>query len=331
MADDYYKTLGVDKGASDDTIRTAYRELARKYHPDLNPDDESAKKKFQEATIAFEVLSDKEKRKQFDRFGHAFDPSAGGPAGGGWPGGGPQGGFGGTAGGPGGYEFDLNDLFGGGGAGAGGGAGGFADLFKQFGGGAGGRPAGRSGRQQPTPGSDISHEITIPFGTAILGGETSLSLKRSGGKQGTISVKIPAGVEDGKKIRLRGQGNPSPNGGPAGDILLVVRVASHPHYRRKGRNLEVDVPVTLAEIAEGAKIDLPTPHGVITLTIREGTTNGSRLRVKGQGVKAAKQEPGDLYAVIQLELPKDLNSEDRSLLAEISNRYPQSPREDLRW
>lgn len=328
MADDYYKTLGVDKGASDDTIRTAYRDLARKYHPDLNPDDESAKKKFQEATIAFEVLSDKDKRKQFDRFGHAFDPSAGGAPGGGWPGGGPQGGFGRGAGGPGGQEFDLNDLFGGGGGGAG--AGGFADLFKQFGGGAG-AAGGRPGRQQPTAGSDISHEITIPFGTAVLGGETSLSLKRSGGKQETINVKIPAGVEEGKKIRLRGQGNPSPNGGAAGDILLAVRIASHPHYRRNGKNLEVDVPVTLAEVAEGAKVDLPTPHGVITLTIREGTASGSRLRVKGQGIKIAKQEPGDLYAVVELELPKELNAEDRSLLAEISNRYPQSLREDLRW
>ncbi len=325
MAEDYYKTLGISRSASDDEIRTAYRDLARKYHPDLNPDDESAKKKFQDATVAFEVLGDKKKREQYDRFGHAFDPSgagAGGP--GGWPGG--------MGGGGGGVEFDLNDLFGGGAGGAG--AGGFADLFKQFGGGAAGGFGGGQGRrtkQPPQRGEDISHEITIPLATAVLGGETSLSLKRAGGKQETINVKIPVGVEDGKKIRLRGQGNPSANGGESGDIMLTVNVAPHPNFRRKGNNLEVDVPVTLAEVAQGAKLDVPTPHGTITMTLKKGTPSGTRLRAKGQGIRPAGKNQGDLYAVIQLVLPESMTDADWDQLAEISDRNPQAVRDDLRW
>ena len=314
MAEDYYSVLGVARGASDDEISRAYRELARKNHPDLNPDNEAAKEKFQKATQAFEVLSDKKKREQYDRFGPGFDSMGG------------QGGF---RGGPGGagpqnFDFDLKDLFGGGGAP--GGAGGFADLFKQFGGGGGG-----ADHRGPQRGSDIEHEITIPFATAILGGEAAISLGRSGGKNETLTVKVPAGVEQGRKIRLRGQGNPSPSGGEPGDILLTIDIAAHPVFRRNGKRLEVTVPVTLAEAAQGAKVDLPTPKGVITLTVPAGASSGARLRVKGHGVDPNGDSPGDLYAEIQIVLPKGLTDEQKQTLAEVSDNHPQEPRGELRW
>jgi DnaJ-class molecular chaperone len=147
----------------------------------------------------------------------------------------------------------------------------------------------------------------------------------------TIRVKIPAGIEDGKKIRLRGQGEPGIGEAPAGDILLTIHVGPHPQFRRTGTRLDVRVPVTLAEAALGAKVDVPTPHGTISLTVPPNTSSGKRLRIKGHGVRPAGGEPGDLFAEIQIELPNRLTDEERRQVAEISNRYPQSPRADLRW
>lgn len=326
MADDYYNVLGVARGASEEEVRKAYRELARKHHPDRNPDDPAAKKKFQDVQRAFDVLNDPKKREQYDRFGVDFENTSGPHPGGGFPGGGFPGGFPGGGRGPGGpgqgAEFDLNDLFGGGGGG------GFADLFKQFGNG------GRGAQQrtaQPVRGADIEHEITVPFATAILGGEAAIGLSREGGKRETLTVKVPAGVEDGRKIRLRGQGDPSPTGATPGDLLLTVHVAPHPAFQRSGKRLDVTVPVTLAEAAEGAKVDLPTPKGVITLTIPPGTSSGKRLRLKGLGVDPNGDSPGDLYAEVQIVLPEGLSEADQAELASVSKRYDQSPREDLRW
>ena len=323
MATDYYATLGISKTSSPEDIQKAYRKLARKYHPDMNPDDATAKKKFQEVQSAFEVLSDAEKRKKYDQFGSDYDSMGAG-------GGGGQRNWRYTnSSGPQTYPFDANDLgdlFGHGGEGEG--AGGFADLFKQF------SRGGRGSARRPTPaarGNDLKHELTVPFADAVLGGEASLTVQRADGDVEKIKVKIPAGIDDGKKIRLRGQGVSGMGDGPAGDIVLTIRVSPHPHFRRSGNRLEVSVPVTLAEAAQGAKIDVPTPQGTITLTVPPNTSSGKRLRVKGLGVKPASGPAGDLFAEIEIELPGTLTEEERQQLADISNRYPQHPRADLRW
>jgi len=319
MANDYYETLGVGRTATADEIQKAYRSLARKYHPDRNPDDASAKKKFQEVQAAFDVLNDAEKRKLYDQYGSNYEAFAGGGPTGGGPGKwtystGPQ-----T------YPFDLNDLFGEGVEG-GAGAGGFADLFKQF-----GRGASARRRPQAHRGADLKHELTVPFATAVLGGQAALSIQRHDGKLETIHLKIPVGIDDGKRIRLRGQGEPGTAGGASGDILVTVRVSPHPFFRRTGKRLDVRVPVTLAEAVRGAKIDVPTPQGTIALSIPPGTSSGKRLRIKGHGVRPPNQTPGDLFAEIQIALPEGLTDEERQQLAEISSRHPQNPRTELRW
>ncbi len=315
MSEDYYKTLGVGRTASDDEIVKAYRDLARKFHPDLNPDDESAKKKFQEVQNAFDVLSDKQKREMYDRYGSAYESVGSGAAGPqGWPRGGPAGGAD--------VNIDLEDLFGGAGGG------GFADLFKQFGG--RGKP-GQARRSAPQRGSNIEHQLTVPFTTAVLGGEAQIAIRRGDGQVETLQIKIPAGIEDGKKIRLRGQGEPSPNGGPAGDILIKVHAAEHPNFRRQGKKLEVRVPITLSEAISGAKIDLPTPHGTVTVTVPPGTSSGRKLRIQGQGVKPANGTPGDLMAELQIILPESIDEEDRKSLEEVLGKYSNNPRAELRW
>jgi DnaJ-class molecular chaperone len=321
MADDYYATLGVSKSASAEDIRKAYRQLARKHHPDLNPDDPKAKEKFQQVQTAFDVLNDAKKREMYDRYGSAYESMGGGRAGAGprpWPGaGGPAG--------PEGVEINFEDLFGGAG---GGGGGSFADLFKQFG--QRGRGGGRRAAPQPERGADLEHEHTVPIATAVLGGEAQIAVRRSGGNVETIRVKIPAGIEDGKKIRLRDQGEAGAQGGPAGDILIRVRAAPHPHFRRSGKRLDVTVPISLVEALRGAKVDLPTPHGVITLKVPPGSSSGAKLRVKGHGVRGSG-EPGDLYAELQIALPSSLTERDREQLAAVVEKYADDPRADLSW
>lgn len=319
MAEDYYATLGVARSASADDIRKAYRQLARKFHPDLNPDDPKAKEKFQQVQTAFDVLNDPKKREMYDRYGAAFEQAG--------RGGGPRPWPGGSAGHAGGesYEVNFEDLFGGGG----GGGGGFADLFKHFG--QRGRSSGGRRAAAATRGADLEHELTAPFATAVLGGEAQLAVQRGDGSVETIRVKIPAGIDDGKKIRLRGQGEPSPNGGPAGDIIIKVHVAPHPYFRRSGKRLDVTAPITLLEALRGAKIDLPTPHGTITLTVPPGSSGGTKLRVKGQGVKAGDGTPGDLFAELQIVLPKDLSPAEREALAQVVENHRENPRADLTW
>jgi DnaJ-class molecular chaperone len=321
MSDDYYQTLGVDRGASQTDIEKAYRDLARKYHPDLNPDDKSAKHNFQQVQRAFEVLKDPEKREMYDRYGSSFDSM--GPGG---PGGNPYGGDG-----PGGAEFDFSDFFGDrfGQAGGGGGADGFEEILKQMGVGASG--SGGRRRQRNQRGGDIEHELRVPFAISVLGGEAQISVQRATGKVETLQVKIPAGIEHGKKIRLRGQGEPPAGKGQAGDILITVLVSPHPLFRRSGNNLELRVPVTMAEAALGAKVEIPSPQGTITLSVPPGTSSGSKLRVRGHGVQAAKGSPGDLLAEIQIISPKDVADDAADALRKMDASYDGELRDQLQW
>lgn len=323
MAEDYYETLGVPRTASAEDIRKAYRELARKYHPDLHPDDDSAKEKFKKVQTAFDVLNDQSKREMYDRYGSAFEGvGAGGPggAGGGWGGRGPYPG-GGFPGGGGGAEIDLESLFGGGG---------FGDLF-----GGGGATRAR-GRRKPAraAGDDVTARIDVPFKLAIDGGKTDVRIDR-GGKAETISVTIPQGLPDGARMRLRGQGLPGTGGGPAGDLLLDVRVEPHPLFRRTGDTLEVTLPVSITEAIEGAKVDLPTPWGTIALKVPPGTSGGRKLRAAGMGVRHANGAKGDLIAEVQIVLPAAAEAAAREALLAAARAAegadPAGPRAAIRW
>jgi DnaJ-class molecular chaperone len=291
----------------------------------MNPDDKTAKKKFQEVQAAFDVLSDPQKREMYDRYGSSFETTGGaGRRGAAW-GAGPGEGFGGFR-----FEdIDLGDLFGGRfGEGPGGPGVDLGDLFGQFARGAG-RPGKRpAGRRR---GSDLESEVEIPFATAINGGEIRLDLDRPGHPRGSVAVKIPAGIEDGKKIRLRGQGSPSPAGGEPGDLLLVVRVAPHPCFQRRGNHLHVKLPVRLSEAVLGAKVDVPTPRGTVALKIPPGTSSGAKLRVKGHGVAPQNGPAGDLFAEVQIVLPPKIDESSREMVRRLDQQYAQDPRANLRW
>jgi DnaJ-class molecular chaperone len=310
MSEDHYQTLGVNRTATADEIRKAYRELARKYHPDLHPDDESAKEKFKQVQSAFDVLSDPSKREMYDRYGSAFEGFAPGGGGGFRGGSGPfPGGFPGGGG-----EIDLESLFGGGG--------GFAEMF------GGGRKSRGRKRSAATSGGDLSAEIQVPFKLAIQGGTTDVRVDRGGGGE-TITVKIPQGLPDGSRMRLRGQGLPGSGGGPAGDLLLLVRVDPHPLYRRDGDTLEVRLPISLAEAIDGGKVDLPTPWGTISLKIPPMTSGGRKLRAVGMGVRHADGTAGDLIAEVQIVLPAEIDADlaARARTASLASE----PRAGLRW
>lgn len=312
MAEDLYQTLGVGRDASKDEIKKAHRKLALKYHPDKNPDDKVASDKFKRAQEAYDVLSDDEKRAAYDRYGADFEKirSSGYQPG--------TGGFDG---------LDLDQVFGGGRGGRGGGGqtqfDGFSDFFEQMMG--GGRGAGGRQRQAPPQkGGNTRHELEIPLQTAVQGGKTEFYLNDE-----KISLNIPAGVETGAKIRLRDRGQPSPNGGPNGDLILLIKVSDHPCFRRNGRNLELNLPVSLGEAVLGSKIDIPTPAGTVALSIPANSSSGRRLRLKGQGVKHRDGSAGDLFVILQIEVPKETDEESRNLIEQFENRNPVILREDL--
>ena len=324
MDDDLYQVLGIGRNASRKEIQKAYRDLARKYHPDMNPDDKSAKEKFQRVQRAYEVLNDPEKRELYDRYGSSFESMGeGGPGRGGWT----------HRTGPGGAEdIDLNQVFGQRFGGEGPAGFDFGDIFRQFTGGAGSAAGARPrGRRAATRGTDLQHELEVPFRTAVTGGEARLNIQRPTGKIESISVKIPVGIQDGQKIRLRAQGEPGPGGGPAGDILITIRVSPHPHFRREGQNLTVIVPVTVGEAALGTKVDIPTPKGTIALKIPPGTSSGKRLRVKGHGVSVRGREPGDLFAEVRVVLPEHPDEDSTEWIRKFEQHNPLQPRSDLRW
>lgn len=309
MSVDYYATLGVSKNASQDEIRKAYKKLVREYHPDARPDDKAAEKKFKEVQEAYSVLSDKQKRQQYDQFGRVF--GSGGGSGGGagpFPGGNPFGGAGGS--------FDLEDLFGGLFGGGGG---------SPFAGGGGGRQ-----RQRPANGQDIRAEITVPFQVAIQGGEHELNVNRGSSRE-RLSVKIPPGVSDGQTIRLGGQGQPGQHGGKAGNLLVTIKVAEHPWFKREGNNLVVEVPISPAEAVLGTKIEVPTlEDGDSILTIPPGTSTGQRLRWRGKGIVDAKtRQKGDELFVIKIVIPKEISPEEQKLYEQLAETASESPRDGL--
>jgi DnaJ-class molecular chaperone len=305
MATDYYKALGVSRTASPEEIQKAYRKLARKYHPDMNPDDKTAKARFQEIQAAYDVLNDPEKRKKYDQFGSDFEKMGPNP-------------FGGGAGG---HQVDLNDLFGG--------AGGFdfGDMFRQFSGQGGGAPRGRRSAAAQR-GADLAAEVTVPFAKAVSGGEVTLTLDRNGTPE-TISIKIPPGTVDGKKLRLRGKGQQGA-GGRNGDLLLTVHVATHPNFKRNGQNLELRLPITLNEAVNGAKVDIPTPGGTVTVTIPPMSSSGRKLRIKGQGVPDEHGNVGDLFVELLIKLPTTLSDQAKKILSE-SDAASESPRAGITW
>lgn len=321
--EDYYKLLGVKRDASAAELKKAYRKMAQKHHPDLAEEGQKdkAKAQFQKIQQAYDVLKDPEKRQLYDQLGPDFERMAG-------PGGQP---FAGHAGGAGG--FDFRDLFGQQPAGAGGGGGfGFEDIFRQFAGGgaAGGGRAGARGRQgRGGPAQDLQATVTVPFSVAIAGGETTVSVDR-GGRIENLTVKIPAGIADGKKIRLRGQGGGSPSQ-PAGDLLLTVKIADHPHFRRQGNQLLLTVPISLLEAINGAKIDVPTPKGTVTVTVPPGSSSGKKLRLRGLGVPD-KDQAGDLLLELSIVLPESLGADTLALAQQLAATLPpQTPRQHLRW
>jgi curved DNA-binding protein len=311
---DYYKTLGVSRTATRDEIRKAYKKIARENHPDVKPDDKAAAERFKQATEAYEVLGDEDKRKQYDQFGAAYR-HAGGAAGS------PFGQRGGSG------PIDLSDLFGG-----------EFDLGDLFGGAAGGGGVrggfrGGAGTQrgpQPMRGQDIRTVIQVPFHVSAVGGSHDITLQR-GGEVEKLEVKVPAGMKPGGTLRLSGKGEPGINGGPAGDLLVTVNVAAHPYFRREGNNVLVDVPLTLSEAGLGAKVDVPTLTGEqVTLTIPPGTPSGAKLRLKGKGFPDQKtKQPGDQFVVVKIVPPRTLPDSARELLQQFANEVPQAPREGL--
>jgi curved DNA-binding protein len=311
MPRDYYEVLGVSRNASDDEIKKAYRKLARESHPDRNPGDKQAEARFKEIQDAYDVLSDKNKRQQYDRFG-AVGPEDAMPGGaGGEPFTFRWGGGGGT---PGGFQQvdpeqmeEILRMFGGDAE-----LGGLGDLFGRRGRG----PGTRNRRSRPTPREPSAAEVTIPFEVAAAGGSVALHVD---GRE--LSVKVPAGIEEGKTLRLSGQGT---NGA---DLLLQVHVAPHAYFRREGNNLILQVPLAVSEAVLGTKVEVPTLDGArLTVKVPPGTSSGARLRLRGRGIKG-----GDQYIEIKIvaAAPKDARS--RELMEEYAKLNPQDPRADLPW
>ncbi len=351
---DYYEVLGVDRNANEAELKKAYRNLAKKYHPDVNPGDKAAEAKFKEANEAYEVLSDSQKRGRYDQFGHAgTDPN----------------GFGGA----GGFSSDFD-------------FGGIGDIFETFFGGSGfgGRSKTRRG---PQKGADIKYSMEISFEEAAFGIEREINVSKmevcskctgSGAKTGSnvttcshcngtgqvqikqntpfgqfintktcdackgegkiitepcpacngkgrlrstkkIKIDIPAGIDDGQTISLRGGGDPGLKGGPNGDLYVNIRVKSHPLFSRQGNNVVCDVPITFTQAALGAELEVPTLDGKVKYTVPEGTQTGSVFRLKGKGIPYLRGNGrGDQYVKVTIEVPKKLNDKQKALLREFA-------------
>ena len=296
---DFYATLGVPKDADQATVKKAYRQLAKELHPDRNPGNAQAEKRFKDVGEAYAVLSDADQRKQYD----AVRAMGGG---------GPR--F--QAGGGGAQGFE--DVFGGmfGGAQQAGGAG-FDDILNQMFGGGG-------YQRGPQKGSDIAAVTEVSFREAAQGATVTLGLDGQ-----RVSTRIPVGVQDGQKIRVPGKGRPGANGGPSGDLLLTVRVGKHPVFSYEGLNLRVQVPVTYAEAALGATVQVPTLNGdKVSVKVPAGTPSGQILRVKGRGL-TSRDKTGDLHVAIVVDVPRKLSRHAKQAVEELSKQLADNPRDAL--
>ena len=322
---DYYEVLGVSKGASDEEIKKAYRKLAKKYHPDMNPGDKEAESRFKEVNEAYEILSNKEKRARYDQFGHAgVDPNYG--AGGG--------GFTGDFG-----DIDLGDLFG--------------SFFGGFGGGGFGSSAGR--RNGPQKGESLRASLTITFEEAAFGCEKEINLNRTeecdskcrgtgkiihspckacGGagsvrKQKRIAVTIPAGIDDGQAVSLRGQGNAGKNGGPAGDLIVGVHIQPHPQFQRDGTTVLYEQPISFYQAAMGAELEIPTIDGKGKYNLPAGTQTGTTFRLRGKGIPELRgRGRGDQYVTVRVAVPTGLNGEQKEALRAFAAAMGEIPAQE---
>jgi DnaJ-class molecular chaperone len=314
---DYYDVLGVSRNATDAEIKRAYRKLAKQHHPDQNKGNPASEAKFKEVQEAYSVLSDKNKRAQYDQFGHVGTTAGPQPGSGTWRWS--------TSGG---QSFDFGDIadmfdFGGGSGGPGGGS-----PFEQF---FRGRSAGPR-RPQPTPPpADIEQPVSLRFEQAIRGTNLELELRSSPSEPGQrISVRIPPGVREGQHIRVRGKGQPGHAGAPPGDLYVVCSIQPHAYFERRGDDIYLDVPITVTEAALGTKVDLPTIDGTRTVTIPPGTAGGAKLRLAGLGVPSTKGgKRGDQYVVIKIVPPRTLTDEQRRLFKELAASENGSPRDGL--
>lgn len=306
---DLYAVLGVPRNATQDQIKKAYRDLARKHHPDMNQGDKKSEEKFKEIQHAYETLSDPEKKKTYDMFGTSS--------------------FGGQRTGGGNYRQysrgfpDIDEIFkdifsqGGGAYGMGGAGGSFGDIF-DFG----------NVRQQPRRPKNIQHTVTLEFETAVKGGEKELLLKSPEGGTRKITVKIPAGVKTGSKVRLPGKGEQTNS--MAGDLILEIKVLSHPVFRRENDDIYIDLPLTVYEAALGTLIDVPTIESPVKLTIPPGVGSGTKMRLREKGVKNPKTgKRGDQFVVVQIAMPEESGEDMKRLMDEIKEKYPYDPRKKL--
>ena len=310
---DYYETLGVAKDADTEALRKAYRRLARKYHPDVNPNNESAEEHFKEINEAYEVLGDAEKRQKYDRLGsnwNSYQSAGGDPSGFDWSqwfaqSGAPQG-----TGGYGGGQVNLDDLFGGASAGGAG----FSDFFEAlFGGARGAR--GRTSGGYRGKGQDIDQPTTISLEEAYTGTQRILQI---GSRR--LEIKIPPGVANGSRVRVAGEGHPSPNGGPPGDLYLVITVRDHPRFKREGDNLRLVLPVDLYDMILGSEVTVETLKGRVSLSIPPETRAGQTFRLRGRGMPNLRKpdQVGNLYVEVQPIIPQSLTSQEVTLYEQLA-------------